>query len=117
MRPVFADTSYWVATLSSKDQWAEAARIAGDEIGKSPVITTEEVLIEVLNEFAEAGPKTRARVAQFVHDVLLVPRFEVIQQSHESFEHGLNLYETRPDKGYSLTDCISMNAIPGCWPR
>jgi predicted nucleic acid-binding protein len=23
----------------------------------------------------------------------------------------LSLYETRPDKGYSLTDCISMNTM------
>ena len=24
---------------------------------------------------------------------------------------GLTLYETRPDKGYSLTDCISMTTM------
>jgi uncharacterized protein len=28
--------------------------------------------------------------------------------SRESFLDGLALYEARPDKGYSLADCISM---------
>ncbi len=32
-------------------------------------------------------------------------------QSHESFLAGLKLYEARLDKGYSLTDCISMNTM------
>lgn len=32
----------------------------------------------------------------------------VIPQSRESFLAGLQLYRARPDKGYSLTDCILM---------
>lgn len=32
----------------------------------------------------------------------------VVHQSHDSFRNGLALYEARPDKGYSLVDCISM---------
>ena len=32
----------------------------------------------------------------------------VVPQSSRSFAAGLALYEARPDKGYSLTDCISM---------
>lgn len=31
-----------------------------------------------------------------------------MHQSHNSFLAGLALYEARPDKSYSLTDCISM---------
>ncbi len=34
----------------------------------------------------------------------------VLPQSHESFSDGFELYQARADKGYSLTDCISMNA-------
>jgi len=36
------------------------------------------------------------------------PRVKVIPQSRESFLAGIELYRARPDKGYSLTDCISM---------
>ena len=35
----------------------------------------------------------------------------VTPQSRESFLAGLELYRTRPDKGYSLTDCISMQTM------
>jgi predicted nucleic acid-binding protein len=35
----------------------------------------------------------------------------VRQQSHQTFLDGLALYKRRLDKGYSLTDCISMEAM------
>lgn len=35
----------------------------------------------------------------------------MVAQSHESFLAGLTLYERRPDKQYSLVDCISMNVM------
>ena len=35
----------------------------------------------------------------------------VIPQSHASFIAGFELYRARPDKGYSLTDCISMQTM------
>jgi uncharacterized protein len=35
----------------------------------------------------------------------------VVPQSRESFLAGMALYESRPDQGYSLTDCISMQTM------
>jgi predicted nucleic acid-binding protein len=35
----------------------------------------------------------------------------VIPQSRESLRAGLHLYRARPDKGYSLIDCISMQTM------
>jgi hypothetical protein len=35
----------------------------------------------------------------------------VIPQSRASFLAGLQLYRARPDKGHSLTDCISMQTM------
>jgi uncharacterized protein len=35
----------------------------------------------------------------------------VLPQSHASFQGGLALYERRPDKKYSLADCITMNVM------
>ena len=32
-------------------------------------------------------------------------------QSRQGFLDGLDLYEARPDKGYSLADCISMQIM------
>ena len=43
--------------------------------------------------------------------ILTNPNITVLPQTHESFLEGLALYEQRPDKHYSLTDCISMNVM------
>lgn len=36
---------------------------------------------------------------------------EVLPASEQQFLGGLGLYEARPDKGYSLVDCISMTVM------
>ncbi len=35
----------------------------------------------------------------------------VLPQTHQSFLDGIALYKSRPDKGYSQTNCISMEAM------
>jgi predicted nucleic acid-binding protein len=37
----------------------------------------------------------------------------VLPQTRADFDAALALYEARPDKGYSLTDCRSMLAMQG----
>jgi hypothetical protein len=49
--------------------------------------------------------------AVFVRNILTDPAITVREQSASSFLSGLSLYESRPDKAYSLTDCISMQAM------
>ena len=71
-------------------------------------VTTDEVLIEVLDAFANAGRSLRRRSAQIVRRILSSPDVTVIPESRESFLEGLTLYERRLDKAYSATDCISM---------
>jgi predicted nucleic acid-binding protein len=46
-----------------------------------------------------------------VREILSDPAVHIIPQSHESFLSGFELYAARPDKGYSLTDCISMQTM------
>lgn len=46
-----------------------------------------------------------------VEAMLTDPAVRVIAQTHESFAAGLELYRSRPDKGYSLVDCISMQTM------
>lgn len=48
-------------------------------------------------------------MAAFVHEVVAEEKFLVIEQTRVQFLKALELYESRLDKGYSLTDCISMN--------
>lgn len=74
-------------------------------------MTTDEVLIEVLNFYAERGIYARQKAAASVRAILHNTVVEVIPQTNDRFLAGLTLYEVRQDKGYSLTDCISMNAM------
>ena len=48
------------------------------------------------------------RSAGFVRAILHNPRITVIPQTRMGFLNALMFYEARPDKHYSLTDCVSM---------
>lgn len=106
MSAVFADTFYWIALTAPQDAaHGRASRFKGE------IVTTEEVLAEYLNFFSAAPQHLRLKVATAAEAILASPDIRVIPQSHESFSAGLDLYRGRPDKCYSLTDCISMQTM------
>ncbi len=103
---VFADTFYWIAlTLPGDADYQRAQEFTGD------IVTTEEALTEYLTFFCGSPEYLRREVANNVDAILIDPTVHVSPQSHDSFLAGLALYRSRPDKGYSLTDCISMEAM------
>jgi predicted nucleic acid-binding protein len=108
---VFADTIYWVALINPKDQWRGPALSAQSSFHNVRLVTTDVILLEVLNFFAEHGEEVRRRAVSATEEILTNPHTEIVRHSHESFLAGLALYKARGDKGYSLTDCISMNAM------
>ena len=110
MAGVFVDTAYLIALARPGDQWKRAAEQARTELGEVPLVTTDEVLAEFLTALAGGGRQLRARAAKTVRS-LLEGRIRVIPQSRESLSRGLERYEHRLDKGYSLQDCISMNVM------
>ena len=112
MNKVFADTSYWVALINPKDEWHSKALNLSQSLTGMILITTDEVLGEVLTFFSGYGPHTRRSVAQIIIGILTNETYvEVVEQSRESFLSGLALYEKRLDKSFSLTDCISMQLM------
>jgi predicted nucleic acid-binding protein len=98
-----------VAIFVPGDAWASAAYAA--DCSDALLVTTEEVLSEFLNAVSGHGDHIRRLACQLVRAILDDPAIEVASQSHESFLAGLALYERRPDKEYSLADCISMNVM------
>jgi predicted nucleic acid-binding protein len=107
---VFADTFYWVALIHRKDARNKAVMEWSRAAASAVLFTTEEVLTEVL-AFCSADEGLRAKAVKTVRSILVARTVHVVPQSHESFLDGLSLYESRPDKGYSLTDCISMQTM------
>lgn len=110
MRRVFADAFYWVALIHRKDASHRAVLEWSRVLVSAAVITTDEVLSEVL-AFCSSAEGLRIEATKTIRDILAARNVRVIPQSRDSFLDGLTLYESRPDKGYSLTDCISMQSM------
>jgi predicted nucleic acid-binding protein len=108
---LFADTFYWIALADFTDSAHQRALAITLERASSPIVTTDEVLAEYLTFFAGAPEPIRAEAAATVEGILASPAIRVIPQSRRSFLSGLHLFGRRPDKGYSLTDCVSMETM------
>ena len=111
MKTVFADSLYWIAIARPADPWASPARKSRATLGDVQIVTTDEVLSEFLTALSAGGPRLRKQAASIVREILVNPGVRVIAQSRQSFLSGLQFYELRGDKEYSLIDCISMNAM------
>ena len=111
MTEVFADTNYWVAKINPHDQWHESAIEAEYRLGAVRLVTTESVLIEVLNYFSAFRAAIRKLATAAVGRLMSNNEIEFVSHRPNDFLNGLALYEARPDKDYSLTDCISMNVM------
>ena len=110
MTALFADTFYWIALADSNDSAHKRALEITATYATSSIMTTDEVLTEYLNYFSNAPEPFRHNAAQGVQR-LITSSVRVIPQSRESFLAGVALYAARPDKNYSLTDCISMQTM------
>ena len=111
MRIIFADTFYWIALANPKDVWHEATINVSKGLGQVHLLTTDEVLVEYLAHFSGHGTHLREKAVDDVKDITANPNITLIPQTRFSFLSGFRLYEARPDKEYSLTDCISMEAM------
>ena len=111
MRKIFADSVYWIALINPNDQWRQRSITVSRELKDFSIITTDEILTETLNYFAESGEYFRGIVTREIEKILLNQDVEIADATHENFLNGFELYKNRLDKGYSLTDCISMNVM------
>lgn len=111
MRVVFADAFFWIALIEPKDDWHECAKRTFASLQPFKLVTTDEVLSEVLTFYANSGHHLRQRAIALVEDARQNPNIDVQPQTRQSALEGEALYKQRLDKGYSLTDCISMNTM------
>ena len=104
MNEVFADAFYFIALLNRFDQHHAAAVAASRQLSVM-LVTTHWILVEVAD--ALGLPTTRTRVASFLKALASDPMIQVAPLDLGLYERGLDLYSRRPDKSWSLTDCIS----------
>ena len=111
MKQVFADTLYWVASITPGDPWHAPALRAVAALGPVHLVTTEEVLVEFLSAYAGRGEYLRHEALQTVRAIVANVHVTVMPQTHQSFMTGVDFYASRADKAYSLVDCISMHTM------
>lgn len=105
---IFADTGYFIAQVITRDALHERA-LRWAQRDTEPLLTTEYVLVEVAD--ALSAPLNRARLHTFLAFLRSSSKCEILPASPQLFEAGLQLHAARPDKEWSLTDCISFVAM------
>ena len=104
MNAVFADTFYFLALLNKTDEAHEnAGQYAADRSKR--LVTTAWVLTELADGLAGTGGRSifRELVAELEKD----GNTQIIPANPALWQRGIDLYAARPDKEWSLTDCIS----------
>jgi predicted nucleic acid-binding protein len=103
----FADTSFWIALSSRRDQyhsraveWHEFLMRTG-----SKIVTTEAILWEWLNALADAS--TRGIAAEGYRRAHADSLVDVVPVEPDLTGAAVSLYGSRTDKSWSLTDCLS----------
>ena len=108
MGAYFADTSFWIALSSKRDQYHALATVWHSAVARSgsTILTTEAVLWEWLNALADTT--THSIAAEGYRRVHADSRVEVVPFHPELSGAAFILYQSRSDKDWSLTDCLSV---------
>lgn len=105
MKPVFADTYYWLALINPRDQ-AHGQALALSQSLSGPLITTAWVLAEVGD--AMRSPANRPKFIQLLQDLADDRDSTLVPADQLQFNQGARLFAGRLDKAWSLTDCVSI---------
>lgn len=104
MKACFADTFFYIALLDEDDEHharAKAFSVANTDF----IVTTRWVLSETAD--AMCGVRLRQCATQFLERVEHDADTMIVGASDELYHRGRKLYAARPDKEWSLTDCVS----------
>lgn len=101
---VLVDTAYVQALLNNRDHLHERAKSMFPLVRSMQKYITESVLVELADGLSNINRVGTARFLRMCHED---PTFRVVAVDSALLEEGLGLYESRPDKSWGLTDCIS----------
>jgi uncharacterized protein len=101
--PAFADTSFFLALLRDDDE-LHALAIEQWKVTR-PVVTTEFIVLELGNACARA--EDHDDFLALVAGIRTNSRIRVLPLATSLLDRGLDRMSRRPDKDWSLTDCIS----------
>ena len=103
MKPVFADTYYYLALVNAKDIGHTKA-VAFAKSATAPMVTTDWVITELADGLcAVANRPLFARLLKIIQSGSTT----VVPFDSGLMDRGLELFADRADKDWSLTDCVS----------
>ena len=105
MRQLFVDSFYYIALLNPRDTYHQPAERIAPTITGSHFWTTDLVPIEIANTMSV--PPLRDHAAAYLRTLQKSSDTTIVRLSSDLFERALSRYEQRPDKEWSLTDCLS----------
>ena len=104
MTPCFGDTFFFLALVVEGDDAHERAVQTIANL-KRDLYTTTWVLTEVADGIS--APSTRDVFVPLVRFLRSHPKVTIVPTTDSLFDRGVDLFDNRRDKGWSLTDCIS----------
>jgi predicted nucleic acid-binding protein len=107
MTTVFADAGYWIAIINPLEMLHLKAKKLAQTYVNAKLITTELVLVELLNFYAAGGSRMRSLAVRYVAQIRQNSSVEVIGLESALFDKGHQLYANRPDKEWGMVDCVS----------
>jgi predicted nucleic acid-binding protein len=105
---IFVDSGAWIALSLPNDRNGSAARAAYSELARGAhgsLVTSNFVLDEAVTFLRMASDAPTA--ARLARTVLASKNVVVAWIDPGTFEAALQLFEERPDKRWSFTDCTS----------
>ena len=107
----FVDTSFLIALCSGADRHHEQASRLLDQVEAQEVhlVTTSAVLLEL--GAALSRLRHRAGAATVIRELQADARVEIVSVHGELLEQALALFESRPDKEWSVADCAGFEVM------
>ncbi len=104
---VFLDTSFSIALSISKDQFHQRAVELTKQVNaaQSQIVTTQAVILEIGNALSKV--KYRQSAVGIIEFFKNDPNVTIVSLSDKLYDEGFELFSNRPDKEWSLVDCIS----------
>ena len=111
MRAIFVDTSHLIASFHPRDSLHNKAKSVELDVRNVQLVTSDLVLVELLNYFCEFSQYYKRRIVRAVDTIIANPRYSIVECSQSFFLAGKEFYAARLDHSFSLTDCVSMNIM------
>ncbi|MBI2923647.1 MAG: type II toxin-antitoxin system VapC family toxin [Planctomycetes bacterium] len=108
MTPYFADTWFFLALLNPGDVAHQRVVEFAGEVDRG-VVTSDWILVEVADALCSPSHRHLYRILDST--LHCEERWTVVGASRSHLKAGQAMYFDRPDKSWSLTDCISFSIM------